>query len=173
VLDVHLGIEQGADFLPAADCGQLAPNLGLDDFLIEPGLLQRPRVEELQRRTRSLNGSPGELAIVEQIQQPRADMFGAESIGRSVEVPGELGNGMGVVADGAFGEVAQPEIFLHALALSESWTPPSVPNTLSKCHKSISCCASGLVQITKSLVENQSTRTNSRLFGQVPRSQGF
>jgi hypothetical protein len=43
-------------------------------------------------------------------------MFGAELIGRSVEVPGELSDGVGVVADGAFGEIAQPEIFLHALA---------------------------------------------------------
>ena len=31
MLDVHLGIEQGTDFLPAPDCGQLAPHLGLDD----------------------------------------------------------------------------------------------------------------------------------------------
>jgi hypothetical protein len=28
----------------------------------------------------------------------------------------KVGNGMGVVANGAFRKVAQPEIFLHALA---------------------------------------------------------
>jgi hypothetical protein len=33
-----------------------------------------------------------------------------------VEVPGELSNRMDVVADRTLGEVAQPEIFLHALA---------------------------------------------------------
>jgi hypothetical protein len=33
-----------------------------------------------------------------------------------VEVFCELGNGVRVVANRTFGEVAQPEIFLHALA---------------------------------------------------------
>jgi len=36
MLDVHLCIEQGTDFLATQDRGQLAPYLGLDDFLIEP-----------------------------------------------------------------------------------------------------------------------------------------
>jgi hypothetical protein len=33
-----------------------------------------------------------------------------------------------------------------------SWTPPSVSNTLSKCHKTIPRRASGLVQIAESLI---------------------
>jgi hypothetical protein len=33
-----------------------------------------------------------------------------------------------------------------------SWTPPSVSNTLSKCHKTIPRRASGLVQIANALV---------------------
>jgi hypothetical protein len=49
VLDVHRRLKQGADFLTAPDGGQLAAHLGLDDLLIEPGLLQRPQVKELQR----------------------------------------------------------------------------------------------------------------------------
>jgi hypothetical protein len=38
MLDVHLFIEQCTNFLPASDGGQLALHLGLDDFLIKPGL---------------------------------------------------------------------------------------------------------------------------------------
>src|ERR1700677_1239189 len=34
-----------------------------------------------------------------------------------------------------------------------SWTPPSVSNTLSKCHKGIPCRASGLVQIANAHFE--------------------
>ena len=43
MLDVHLCIEHGTDFLTAPDCGELAPHLRLDDLLIEPSLLQCPR----------------------------------------------------------------------------------------------------------------------------------
>ncbi len=49
MLGVHLRIEQSAYFLAAPDRGQLTPYLGLDDLLIKPGLLQRPRIEKLQR----------------------------------------------------------------------------------------------------------------------------
>jgi hypothetical protein len=43
-------------------------------------------------------------------------MLGAELIRRLVEVLRELGDGVGVMANRTFREVAQPEIFLHALA---------------------------------------------------------
>jgi hypothetical protein len=59
----------------------LETHLRLDDLLIEPGLLQGPHVEELQRRPGSLNGSPGKLALVEQIQQKRANVLRAQLIG--------------------------------------------------------------------------------------------
>jgi hypothetical protein len=36
---------------------------------------------------------------------------------------------------------------------ANSWTSPSVSNTLSKCHSGISCRASGLVQIDYSLTK--------------------
>ncbi len=65
MLGVHRRIEQGADFLTAPDRRQLAAHLGLDDLLIEPGLLQRPHVKKLQRRPGSLNGTPGKLAFVQ------------------------------------------------------------------------------------------------------------
>ena len=45
VLGVRRCIEQSADFFPAPDRGQLAAHLGLDDLLIEPGLLQCARVQ--------------------------------------------------------------------------------------------------------------------------------
>ena len=50
LLGFHPRIEQGADFLTAPDRKQLAAHLRLDDFLIEPGPLQLPGVNELQRR---------------------------------------------------------------------------------------------------------------------------
>jgi hypothetical protein len=81
VLSVRCRIEQSADFFAAPDCGQLAAHLGLDDFLIEPGLLQRPRVEELQCRPRPLNGSQGKLPFVEQVEQKSANLFRAQLIG--------------------------------------------------------------------------------------------
>jgi hypothetical protein len=105
MLDVHLGIEQGADFFTAPDRGQLAPHLGLDDLLIKPLLLQCSRIEELQRRARSLDRSPGQLPLVEQMQKKRSNMLGAELSGRLVKVRRELGNGVGVVANCAFREV--------------------------------------------------------------------
>ena len=108
MLGVHLRVQQCSDFFAAPDCGQLPPYLGLDDLLIKPGLLQRPRVEKLQRRSSALNRSPRQLAFVEQKQQVRTNMLWAQLIGRPVEVLGELGNGVGVVAHGAFGEVARP-----------------------------------------------------------------
>jgi hypothetical protein len=49
LMSLPFRIEQSADFLAAPDRGQLASYLGLDDLLIKPGLLQRPRVEKLQR----------------------------------------------------------------------------------------------------------------------------
>ena len=105
MLDVHLGIEQGTDFLTAPDCGKLAPHLGLDDFLIKPLLLQCPRIEELQRRAGPLDRPPGKLTFVEQMQKKRPNMLGTELIRRPVEVSCELGNGVRVMANCAFGEV--------------------------------------------------------------------
>jgi hypothetical protein len=105
MLDVHLCIKQGTDFLTAPDGRQLAPHLGLDDLLIEPGLLQCPRVEELQSRSCSLNGSPVQLPFVEQIQKKCADVLRTELIRSLVEVLGKLRDGVGVVADRAHGEV--------------------------------------------------------------------
>jgi hypothetical protein len=81
MLGVRRRIQQSADFSPAPDRRQLAAHLGLDDLLIEPDLLQRARVQELQRRPGALEGSPGQLPLVEQIQQPGTDMFRAELIG--------------------------------------------------------------------------------------------
>jgi hypothetical protein len=60
--------------------------------------------------------SPGQLPLVQQMQQESANMFRAQLIRRLVEVPCKLGDDLGIAAHGAFGEVAQPEIFLHALA---------------------------------------------------------
>lgn len=77
MLDGRGGIEQSTDFLPAPDRGQLAVTFGLDDLLIEPGLLQGPRVEKLQCRSSALNRSPGQLPFVERIQQQRANVLRA------------------------------------------------------------------------------------------------
>ena len=43
-------------------------------------------------------------------------MLGTELIRGLVKVRCELGNGVGVVANRALGEVPQPEILLHTLA---------------------------------------------------------
>ncbi|WP_433976023.1 hypothetical protein [Tunturiibacter lichenicola] len=81
MLGVRRRIQQSADLFPALDRGQLTAHLGLDDLLIEPGLLQRARVEELQRRPGALECSPGQLPLVEQIQKLCTDMFRTELIG--------------------------------------------------------------------------------------------
>jgi hypothetical protein len=81
VLGVGRCIKQSTDFFPAPHRGQLAAHLGLDDLLIEPGLLQRPHVEELQRRSSTQNRSPGQLPLVQQVQQERTNMLWSELIG--------------------------------------------------------------------------------------------
>jgi hypothetical protein len=50
------------------------------------------------------------------MQQENANMLRAQLSWRSVEVSCEFSNDLGVATGRAFGEVAQPEILLHALA---------------------------------------------------------
>jgi hypothetical protein len=61
------GSESKNDRNDAEKLARFASHLGLDDFLIEPGLLQCPLIEELQRRPGPLDRSPGKLPFVEQM----------------------------------------------------------------------------------------------------------
>jgi hypothetical protein len=133
-------IEQSADFFAAPGCGQLAAYLRLDDLLVEPGLFQRPGVEQLQCRPRPLNGSPGKLPLVEQIQQKCVNVF------RSKLISG-CSDGSCVRRSCAAGDPPA------CAGVDVSWTPPWVSNTLSKCHRGITSRASGLVQIAKPLFQ--------------------
>jgi len=63
------------------------------------------QVGALQRRPGLLDRSPGKLPFVEQMQKKRPNMLGTELIRGLVEVGCELGNGVGVVANRALGEV--------------------------------------------------------------------
>jgi hypothetical protein len=89
-----------------------------------PRLLQRPRVEKLKRRSGPLNSSPSQLPFGEQIEQERSNVLRAQLIGCLMKVAGELSYGMRVVTNRAFGEVAQPEIFLDCAGVGESWIRP-------------------------------------------------
>jgi hypothetical protein len=67
-------------------------------------LASRASQTQHQRCTRSITLLTGE------------NLRDAKLIRRLAEVLRKIGNGVGVVTDSAFGEVAQREAFLHALA---------------------------------------------------------
>ena len=82
MLQVHRAVEQGANFFPAPDHGQLAVHLRLGDLVVEPGLLERPCVEELQGRHANLQGLPGQLLLVQQIELIPAYLLGSQLVRR-------------------------------------------------------------------------------------------
>lgn len=97
------------------------------------------------------NGQTNPWLIVYKACSHREQLATVRPLTRIAKVLREPGNGLCAVANDAFGNVAQPEIFPACADLDESWTPPRVSITLSKCHRSMPCLASGLVQIAKSL----------------------
>jgi hypothetical protein len=71
-------------------------------------------VEEAQRAHRLIEGAPGHLPG-DQVLLVRAQVLGAEQIGRAAEVLGELGDAQDVGLDGARRLVAQTEVVDVAL----------------------------------------------------------
>ena len=80
-------------------CREFSPDFGFGNFLDEPALFQRLRVEEFEPGGAYLQGRPRDLLLMNQVQLILANVFRPQTVWPLVEVPGEVRHGLGVRAD--------------------------------------------------------------------------
>jgi hypothetical protein len=94
---------------------EFSPDFGFGNFLDEPALFQRLRIEEFEPGDAYLQSGPREFLLMYQVQLILANVFRPQTVWRFVEVPGEVRHGLDVRADRQRGIVPQPKIFNHSL----------------------------------------------------------
>ena len=80
-----------------------------------PGLAQGHFIEESEGTHGLVEGTPGNLLFIDQIELIITNVLQSQLVGRLAEVGAELIDVIGVGVDGAVGEVADAHIFGHAL----------------------------------------------------------
>jgi hypothetical protein len=91
-------------------------SLRIGSFGDTPGLLKRLDEEEAQSRQSLRHCVRCQFVFCEQCRLVFADAFRTQLVRRSVEVPGEMLNGMNVAIDGGLSVIATLEFFEHHLA---------------------------------------------------------
>ena len=68
---------------------------------------------------------PGDLPLLDQVEQVGADVLGPELFGRGVEVLGEIGDPLDVASDRLGGQVVEDQVLGHATAQRRHGQLPS------------------------------------------------
>ena len=116
VLEVGDGGEEAGHLVGAQDDRESAGLLGRGDARGDIVAAQGLAVEEAQGAAGLVIVAHGDVPLLEEMEQVVADVFGAEVIGRGVEVAGEAGDASDVGLDGRRGEVAEGHVVDHAAA---------------------------------------------------------
>src|SRR6266849_7570959 len=116
MLQMRRGIQQGRHLFVAHYRREFSPDLGLGNFLDEPLLFQRLRVEEFERGDAYLQSGPSDFLLMYQVQLIPANVFRSQMVWRLVEEPGEIRHELNVRTDRKRGIIPQLKIFNHSLA---------------------------------------------------------
>ena len=88
VLGVLQRVEEAGHLVLAEDDGERLGRLGAGDLVDDPLPAQGDAVEELEGEAGLLVDVPGDLPLLDQVEQVGADVLGPEVFGRGVEVAG-------------------------------------------------------------------------------------
>ena len=125
VLGVLQGVEEPGHLVLAEDDRECLGCLGAGDLLDDLFPAQGDAVEELQRLAGLLVDTPGDLSLLEQMEQIGADVLGPEVFGRGVEVLGEIGDPLDVASGRLGGEVVEGQVLGHTTAQRRHGVLPS------------------------------------------------
>ena len=125
VLGVLQRVEEPGHLVLAEDDGELLGRLGAGDLLDDPLPAQGDAVEELEGEAGLLVDVPGDLPLLDQVEQVGADVLGPEVFGRGVEVLGEIGDPLDVASDRLGGQVVEDQVLGHAAAQRRHGQLPS------------------------------------------------
>ena len=116
MLEIVGRLEEPDQLVRTEDDGESLGHLGAGDFLDDPIHTQGYAVEELQGRANLAVVAPGDVMLLDEVEQVRADLFGPEALGRGVEVPGATGNAVNVLSDRPRREIAEDHVLGHTAA---------------------------------------------------------
>ena len=125
VLGVLQRVEEPGHLVLAEDDRELLGRLGAGDLLDDPLPAQGDAVEELEGQAGLLVDVPGDLSLLDQVEQVGADVLGPEVFGRGVEVLGEIGDPVDVESDRLGGQVVEDQVLGHATAQRRHGQLPS------------------------------------------------
>jgi len=104
------------DFMAAEDDGQLLVAFDAEQIEQRPRALERAAKEELDGEEVNSYGALGQAARLGQVDEEVADVVLRQEIGGSVEVPGQVLDGLDVGALGAFGQAGEAHVLDHTTA---------------------------------------------------------
>jgi hypothetical protein len=113
MLDAEDGGEEPCDLVGAEDGGELLGLLGAFDALQNPLSFEGDLVEELECGDGLVVDAPGDVLLLDQVEEVGADVVGPEGFGRPAEVAGEGGDPHGIGGDGPGGEVPELHVVDH------------------------------------------------------------
>jgi len=113
VLEIADRLEEPDQFVGTEDDGESLGHLGAGHFLDDPMHTQGYAVEELQGGANLAVVAPGDVTLLDEVEQVRADLFGPEVLGRGVEVPGVTGDAADVLSDRPRREIAEDHVLGH------------------------------------------------------------
>jgi hypothetical protein len=111
-----LGGKEPGHLVAAEDRGQALGLLAVGDLFDQEGAGEGQAVEQAEGADHLVEGTPGGVPLVQQVQLVGADLGGPELLGGAAEVAGEAHDGRGVGLDGAWAVVAELQILDKALA---------------------------------------------------------
>src|SRR5271166_5916374 len=109
-------VDQTSHLLLTENDRQLQHFLGIGSFGHAPGPLERLDVEEAQSRQALVHRIRRQLPLLKQGGLVLADVLRAQLIGGTVEIPGEMFDGVKVTIDGGLSVVATLQFLEHDLA---------------------------------------------------------
>jgi hypothetical protein len=139
MLQVHGGVQDLLNLLLREHPRQFTLHLGLGNLQIEPGALQCLGVDELQGGPMHLIRAPGNLLILDCVQQIPPHLLWPQFLRGPVEEDSEILHHWGVTLDRAFGKIPQLQIANHAFAQFRHQRPPSVAAMFSNAEQSRNC----------------------------------
>src|SRR5215472_15024866 len=115
MFQVHRGVESLCDVLLTEHLRQFPSNLWLGNLQIEPRPLQGFGVDELEGGTMDLIGTPGQLLVIDRMQEILPNLLRPERIGCAMEEACKIPHCASVGVDGSLGEIAEHHIADHSL----------------------------------------------------------
>jgi hypothetical protein len=108
--------EQPLHFIRTQDRGQTLGRSREGDLLDRPGAAERDSVEKAQRTDRLVEGAPGGVLVLDEMDLVGTDLLRTELLRRLTEVASEAGDMVDVRLLRSEGVVAQTQILEHPLA---------------------------------------------------------